>query len=260
MAWRQKLMGKGEGIPKELLIDKEEDPQVAIESKEITEEDIYNQIKEDMDRLPEAQKKELHHHVEGIIHSNALAYKHEAEGANHLVEASRLLTMPGMVVLAHTTARPLVGVYLPLKDTFTEEAKWKREETLQVKRPEYKSIDEICIDQNLPHNAREWEYQHEGDANRRLAAVVTRYIHEALMRDKKQFYSSVAIQAMFDVPASTINKLISGKKYMGGAELERYRAEMKRKDVDIPKRCEMKQGGWKSLETLKPSTSTSNHD
>ena len=48
VAWRQKLLGKEEAIPKELFIDEEEDSCVAIESKEIAEEDIYNRIKEDM--------------------------------------------------------------------------------------------------------------------------------------------------------------------------------------------------------------------
>ena len=62
---------------------------------------------------------------------------------------------------------------------------------------------------------------------------------------------------MFDVPPSTLNKLLSGRKYMGGAELEKYRDEMKRKGVDIPKRCETKLGGWKISEKPRLSTSTS---
>lgn len=40
VAWRQKLLGKDEAIPKELLIDEEEDSQVAIETKEIEETEI----------------------------------------------------------------------------------------------------------------------------------------------------------------------------------------------------------------------------
>ena len=44
VAWRLKLTGKAEAIPKELLIDEEEDPQVAIESKEISEAEIYDSI------------------------------------------------------------------------------------------------------------------------------------------------------------------------------------------------------------------------
>ena len=60
-----------------------------------------------------------------------------------------------MVVLVHATARPLVGVYLPLKDTFIKEAKHKHEVTLQEKKAEYRPIDEICIDQNLPGHTRE---------------------------------------------------------------------------------------------------------
>ena len=141
-------------------------------------------------------------------------------------------------------------------NTFLEEAKKKQEEALQERKAEYWPIDEICIDQNLPHLAREWEYQHEGPANSQLAAVTTRYIHEAMMRDKKKFYSGTALGEMFKIPWSTLNKLISGKLYMGGAELEKYREELKRKGVDIKKRRDTKLGGCKASEQLKPSTSS----
>ena len=44
---------------------------------------------------------------------------------------------------------------------------------------------------------------------------------------------------------------------MGRAELERYRAEMKQKGVDILIRPETRQGGCKLSQTPKSSTSTS---
>ena len=49
VAWRQKLLGKDKAIPKELFIEEEEDPQMAVENKEITEADVYGRIKHDMD-------------------------------------------------------------------------------------------------------------------------------------------------------------------------------------------------------------------
>ena len=87
----------------------------------------------------------------------------------------------------------------------------------------------------------------EGDANCCLVAVVTKYMHAAMKRDKKQFYSRIVLGGMFDVPPSTLNKLLSGTKYMGGAELEKYCEEMKSKGVDIPKRGDMKVGGRKKF-------------
>ena len=44
---------------------------------------------------------------------------------------------------------------------------------------------------------------------------------------------------------------------MGSAELEKYREEMKRKGVDIPKRRETKLGGHKTSEKARLSMSTS---
>ena len=51
------------------------------------------------------------------------------------------------------------------------------------------------------------------------------------MRDKEDFYISTVLAKMFEIPSSTIGQLISGKKYIGGAELEKFRAEMEQKGV-----------------------------
>ena len=67
VAWRLKLTGKAEAILKELLVDEGEDPQVAIETKEIEEAEIYSRIKADMDRLPEDKRKELRQHIQGVL-------------------------------------------------------------------------------------------------------------------------------------------------------------------------------------------------
>ena len=125
-------------------------------------------------------------------------------------------------------------------ENFVDEAQKKHDEMVEERKAEYQPIDDICISQNLPINAREWEYQTEGEVNQCLAAIVTRYTHQAIKRGKKQFYSGNVLRRMFEILLSTLNKLISGKKYMGGAELEKYREEMKRKGMDIPKRHEVR--------------------
>ena len=184
-------------------------------------------------QVMEDKQKVLRMHIQGILRSNALAHKHVADAANHLADALKFLSTPVIVVLAQSTSWPLIGVHLPLMDTFLEEAKKRHEEMVQQRNLEKRPIHKIYIEQNLPRLSREWEYQHEGEVNSRLAALVTRYMHEALMRDKKQFYSGTALATMFKVRSSTLNKLISGRKYMGGAELEKYMEEMKHKGVEI---------------------------
>ena len=177
-------------------------------------------MKDEYDKMSPEKQQELTHHVQGILRENALAHKHAAAAAEHLADASRLLSTPAIVTVSNATARPLVGIHLPIMNKFIEKAQKKHEETLQQRQQEYKPIDNICIDQNLPRNAREWEFQVEGDANCWLAALVTRYMHQAMMRDKKQFYSRMVLRGMFDVPPSTLNKILSGRKYMGGVELK----------------------------------------
>ena len=92
VAWRQKLLGKGKAIPKELLVDKEEDVQVAIEMTEIPEEKVYERIQADLEKLPEDKQKELRSHIQGILLSNALVHRQAADAANHLPDASHLLS------------------------------------------------------------------------------------------------------------------------------------------------------------------------
>ena len=42
-----------------------------------------------------------------------MAHKHAADLAEHLAEASKLLSTPGIITLVNTTAQPLVGIHLP---------------------------------------------------------------------------------------------------------------------------------------------------
>ena len=134
--------------PKELLVDKEEDPQVAVEMTEIDEKEVYERIKDQYDKMSPDKQKELTYHVQGILSSNTLAHKHAAAAAEHLADASRLLSMPAMVALSKATARPLVGVHLPIMNKFIQEAQKKHKENVQQRQKEYKPIDDICIDQN----------------------------------------------------------------------------------------------------------------
>ena len=59
VAWRLKLTGKTEAIPKELLIDEEEDPQVAKETTLIDEKEVYDRIQKDIEKMSPEKQKEL---------------------------------------------------------------------------------------------------------------------------------------------------------------------------------------------------------
>ena len=106
IAWKLKLTGKTQAVPKELLVDEEEDPQVAMETMEIDEKEVYERIKDEYDKMSLDKQKKLTHHIQGILSSNALAHKHAAAAAEHLADASRLLSMPAVVALSNATARP----------------------------------------------------------------------------------------------------------------------------------------------------------
>ena len=110
VAWTLKLTGKTQAVPKELLVDKEEDAQVAIETTEIDEKEVYERIQKDRDNMSPQKQKDLQRHVQGILHLKALAHRHAAAVAEHLADALKLLLTPGIVTLSNATERPLVGI------------------------------------------------------------------------------------------------------------------------------------------------------
>ena len=116
--WKLKLTGKMQAVPKELLIDEEEDPQVAVETMEIEEKEVYERIKDEYDKMSPEKQQELTHHVQGILHSNALAHRYAAAVAEYLADASRLLSMPAIIALSNATARLLVRIHLPIMNKF----------------------------------------------------------------------------------------------------------------------------------------------
>ena len=59
VAWRLKLTGKTQAVPKELLVDEEEDAQVAIETTEIEEKEVYGRIQKEFDDMTPQKQKEL---------------------------------------------------------------------------------------------------------------------------------------------------------------------------------------------------------
>ena len=110
-----------QAVPKELLVDEEEDPQVAIEMTEIDEKEVYERIKDEYDKMSPEKQKELTLHVQGFLRSNALAHKHVAATAEQLADASRLLSTPATVALCNATTRPLVGIHLSIMGKFIQE-------------------------------------------------------------------------------------------------------------------------------------------
>ena len=131
MAWRLKLTRKTEAILKELLVDEEEDAHVAKELTQIDEKEVYERIQKDIYKLIPEKQEELRYHVQGILHLNMIAHKHAADMAEHLSDASKLLSSPRIVTSVNATARPLVGIHLPIMNQFIEVAQKKHEEMVQ---------------------------------------------------------------------------------------------------------------------------------
>ena len=87
-------------------------------------------------------------------------------------------------------------------------------------------------------NVREWTYHKEG-AVKISSSNYPLHPSGYDVRDW-QFYSSAVLNKIFKVSVLTLTKLLSGRKYIGGAELEKYCKEMTQKGINIVKCKEKK--------------------
>ena len=84
-----------------------------------------------------------------------------------------------------------------------------------------KLIDEVIFTQNCLSYNPEWAHATEGRPTVYLASLVTCYMDERMRKDSKLMMSTRALETVFHTPSSSVGKLISGRHYIGGYELDK---------------------------------------
>ena len=97
----------------------------------------------------------------------------------------------------------------------TEQIRKSREEeyTTQVQP----TID-LAVKQNLVSMNEEWKDTKDGRATRILAAFVNRFVHEQMFLKTGKVLSAKVLGETFDLKESTLGKLLSARRYLGGRE------------------------------------------
>ena len=243
-AWMLHLRGITEATQQELL------PAWQRESFTVSapslDPDIEKRLNEEVAEMSPTKESAIRNTIKQLCHHNKLAHRHAAMASEQLETLSMNVSIPFFLRVAESTARPLVQVRLPSLDAHMD----KTEQMRKAREEEYTTQVQptllMAVKQNLTSMKEEWKDSKDGRSNRILAAFVNRYLYEQMFIKSGKVLSAKALADTFDLKESTLGKLLSARRYLGGREaafFKRRRDSAERED-----------------ETEKPSAEVLDHD
>ena len=256
-AWKLKLSGKESADPTTLIAEEPVAPQRASDAVSFKNPDeILESLKEELAGKTPLQIKELKITIANICRSQALAHRHAADAADHLVTLTEIASLPVVMTVMNACQRPVVAVKIPEVDEMLQRAQDKVDaiRRAQIRTAGSRPIDEVVFAQNVPTYNPEWQHSNEGKATSYLATLVCRYMNELQRKDKKVVLSAKALEAIYHTASSSVGKLISGKQYLGGYAMEQQREKAEAEGKELPYKRRKK---LQTKDTAIPSTSGS---
>ena len=239
--WKLKLNGK-ESVDLTTLVP--EPPVAPQKASDVVSfknlDEILEAVKEELAGKTPLQIKELKITIANICRSQALAHRHAADAADHLVTLTEIARLPVVMTVINACQRPVVAVKIPEIDEMMQRAQNKVDaiRRVQLRTAGSRPIDEVVFAQNVPTYNPEWQHSNEGKAMSYLATLVCRYMNEQQRKDKKVVMSAKALEAIYHTASSSVGKLISGKQYLGGYAMTQQRGIAEAEGKELPyKRC-----------------------
>ena len=235
-AWKLKLNGKDSANRTTLVPEPAVAPQRASDAISFKRPDeILEAVKGELEGKTPLQIKELKIMVANICRSQALAHRHAADAADHLVTLTKIASLPVVMTVINACQRPVVAVKIPEVDEMMQRAQDKVDaiKRVQIRTGGVCPIDEVVFAQNVPIYNPEWQHSNEERVTSYLAMLVCRYMNELQRKDKKVVISAKALEAIYHMASSSVGKLISGKQYLGGYAMEQQcgKAEVEGKEL-----------------------------
>ena len=174
--------------------------------------------------------------IANICRSQALAHRHAADAADHLVTLTEIASLPVVMTVMNACQRPVVAVKIPEVDEMLQRAQDKVDaiRRVQLRTAGSCPIDEVVFAQNVLTYNPEWQHSNEGKATSYLAMLVCRYMNELQRKDKKVVLSAKALEAIYHTASISVGKLISGKQYLGGYAMEQQRGKAEVEGKELP--------------------------
>ena len=197
--WKLKLSGKDSVDPTTLVPEPAIAPQKASDMISFKKPDkILEAVKGELEGKTPVQIKELKITIANICRSQALAHRHAADVAGHLVTLTDIASLPVVMTVINACQQPVVAVKIPEVDEMMQRAQDKVDaiRRVQIRTGRVRPIDEVIFAQNIPTYNPEFQHSKEGRATSYLAMLVCRYMNELQRKDKKVVMSAKALEAI----------------------------------------------------------------
>ena len=115
-------------------------------------DEILESMKEELAGKTPVQIKELKITIANICRSQALAHRHTADAADHLVTLTEIASLPVVMTVMNACQRPVVAVKIPEVDKMLQRAQDKVDaiRRVQLRTAGSRPIDEVVFAQNVP--------------------------------------------------------------------------------------------------------------
>ena len=250
------VVGKENVGPTSIIQEEAIGPQTASEMVSMKPEEVFQMLEEELaTKMPE-QEQHIKDTIKNLCKSQALAHRHAANSADYLAQLTDLVSLPATIKVMNSTLRPVVAIKIPEVDDLMERAQQKVEAIRKAKEATsgVRSIDEVVFAQNCLTWNPEWSYSKEGKPTAYLASLVTRYMDERMWKDSQMVMCAKALEVIYHTASSSVGKLISGKHYIGGYELDKLGEKKEKEGVTLTQKTKHKRPPTKS------STYTMSHD
>ena len=180
-AWKLKLSGKDSADPTTLIPEPPVAPQRALDAVSLKNPDeILEAVKEELAGKTPLQIKELKITIVNLCRSQALAHRHAADAADHLVTLTEIASLLIVMMVINECQQPVVAAKIPEVDDMLQRA---QDNVDAIKRVQSmtagaRPIDEVVFAQNVPTYNPEWQHSNEGKVMSYLATLVCRYMNE----------------------------------------------------------------------------------
>ena len=215
-AWMLHLRGISDASPQDLLPASQREAFTV--SAPSLDPEIEKMLNEEVAEMTPMKENAIRNTIKQLCHHNKMAHRHASMASEQLETLSMNVSIPFFLTVAESTFRPLVQLRLPSMDAHmdkTEQIRKSREEecTTQVQ-----PTINLAVKQNLVSMNEEWRDTKDGRATRILAAFVNRYVYEQMFLKTGKVLSAKALAETFDLKESTLGKLLSARRYLGGRE------------------------------------------
>ena len=251
-----KLSGRKTLDPTSIIQEEPIGPQTASEMVSMNPKEMFQMLEEELETKTPEEVQHIKNTIKNLCKSQALAHRHAANSADYLAELTDMVSLPATIKVMNSTLRPVVAVKIPEVNDMLERAQQKVEAIRKAKEATstVRPIDEVVFAQNCPTWNPEWSYSKEGKPTAYLPSLVTRYMDERMWKDSQTVMSAKALEAIYHIASSSVGKLISGKHYIGGYELDKICDKKEKEGVTLTQKTKHKHP------PTKLSTYTMSHD